>query len=200
MAEISRKRRPSTEVREQIVEQVLTLLWEHPLRDITVKMIMERTELSRPSFYIHFNSIPELIQERLGELEQVMIGTTMPWLASTEEDPEILRAALSGLVEVVVENGATFRAVAEAATLDAQLAKTWGDFMAKWDAAVAARIRTGQELGYFPHIDAERTAFALNRMDAAVLIEAFGRRPQMDPEPILECILQIWTRTLYAAK
>ena len=137
MAEISRKRRPSTEVREQIVEQVLTLLWEHPLRDITVKMIMERTELSRPSFYIHFNSIPELIQERLGELEQVMIGTTMPWLASTEEDPEILRVALSGLVGVVAENGATFRAVAEAATLDAQLAKTWGDFMAKWDAAVA---------------------------------------------------------------
>lgn len=200
MAETSRKRRPSTEVREQIVTQVLALLWEHPLRDITVKMIMERTELSRPSFYIHFNSIPELIEERLGELEQEMIKTAMAWLASTEDDPQILREALSGLVGVVFENGATFRAVAEAATLDARLAKTWGDFMARWDAAVAARIRTGQELGYFPDIDAERTAFALNRMDAAMLIEAFGRRPQMDPEPILESMLQIWTRTLYAAK
>ena len=115
MSEISRKRRSSTEVREQIVEQVLSLLWEHPLRDITVKMIMEGTGLSRPSFYIHFNSIPELIEERLGELEQVMIGTTMVWLSSTEDDPQILRTALSGLVEVVVENGATFRAVAEAA-------------------------------------------------------------------------------------
>ncbi len=200
MSEISRKRRSSTEVREQIVEQVLSLLWEHPLRDITVKMIMEGTGLSRPSFYIHFNSIPELIEERLGELEQVMIGTTMVWLSSTEDDPQILRTALSGLVEVVVENGATFRAIAEAATLDARLAKTWGGFLAKWDAAVAARIRVGQELGHFPDVDAEWTAFAINRMDAAVLIEAFGKRPQMDPESILESIFQIWKRTLYSSK
>jgi len=193
------RRRSSSQIREQIVAQVLSLLWEHPLRDITVKMIMEGTGLSRPSFYIHFNSIPELIEERLAELEEVMIGTTIQWLSSADDDPGTLRTALDGLIRVVAENGATFRAIAEAATLDAQLATTWGDFMAKWDVGVANRIRAGQELGYVPDIDAERTAFALNRMNATVFIEAFGKRPQQPTEPVIEATFQIWKRTLYGS-
>ena len=177
----------------------MQLLWDHPLREITVKMIMEPTGLSRPSFYLHFNSIPELMEERLAELEQVMVAATIGWLSTTDDDPETLRSALRGLVGVVAENGAVFRAIAEAATLDARLAETWGEFMGQWDTAVAARIRVGQELGYFPDIDPEWTAFVFNRMDSAVLIEALGKRPQKDPEAVCEAIFEVWRRTLYAA-
>ncbi len=177
----------------------MQLLWDHPLRDITVKMIMERTGLSRPSFYLHFNSIPELMEERLAELEQVMVAATIGWLSTTDDDPETLRNALRGLVGVVAENGAVFRAIAETATLDARLAETWGEFMGQWDTAVAARIRVGQELGYFPDIDPEWTAFVFNRMDSAVLIKALGKRPQKDPEAVCEAIFEVWRRTLYAA-
>ena len=199
MSDTPPPRRPSTAAQELIASKAVTLLWDHPLRDVTVKMIMEGTGLSRPSFYLHFNSIADLIEGRLAELEQVMIGATLQWLSSTDDDPETLRSALRGLIEVVVENGATFRAIAEAATLDARLAKTWGDFMGQWDAAVAARIRVGQELGYFADVDPEWTAFAVTRMDSTVLIEAFGRKPQQDPDTILETIFQIWKRTLYAS-
>ncbi len=191
------QRRSSAEIKEQIVSEVVALLWDHPLRDVTVKMIMEGTGLSRPSFYIHFNSIADLIEGRLAELEQVLVGATLHWLSTTDENPETLRSALRGLIEVVAENGATFRAIAEAATLDARLAKTWADFMGQWDAAVAARIRVGQELGYFADVDPEWTAFAINRMDSTVMIEAFGRKPQQDPDTILEAVFQIWKRTLY---
>jgi AcrR family transcriptional regulator len=194
------KRRSSAEIKEQIVSEVVSLLWGHPLRDVTVKMIMEGTGLSRPAFYIHFNSIAELIEERLAVLEQLMVGATLEWLTTTDDDPETLRSALHGLIEVVVENGATFRAIAEAATLDPRLAKTWGDFMGQWDAAVAARIRIGQELGYLSGVDPEWTAFAINRMNATVLIEAFGKRPQQDPDTVLGALFQIWKRTLYISK
>ena len=200
MSDTPPPRRPSTAAQELIASKAVALLWDHPLRDVTVKMIMEGTGLSRPSFYLHFNSIADLIEGRLAELEQVMIGATLQWLSSTDDDPETLRSALRGLIEVVAENGATFRAIAEAATLDARLAKTWGDFMGQWDAAVAARIRVGQELGYFADVDPEWTAFAVNRMDSTVLIEAFGRKPQQDPDTILETIFQIWQRTLYTSK
>ncbi|MDG1050379.1 MAG: TetR/AcrR family transcriptional regulator [Planctomycetota bacterium] len=200
MSATSPKRRSSAEIKEQIISEVVSLLWDHPLRDVTVKMIMEGTGLSRPAFYIHFDSIAELIEERLAVLEELMVGATLQWLSTTDENPETLRSALRDLIEVVVENGATFRAIAEAATLDARLAKTWADFMGQWDAAVAARIRVGQELGYFADVDPEWTAFAINRMDSTVLIEAFGRKPQQDPDTILETIFQIWQRTLYASK
>lgn len=65
----------------------MALLWDHPLRDITVKMIMAGTGLSRPSFYLHFNSIPDLMEERLGQLEKALIEATMCWLATADDDP-----------------------------------------------------------------------------------------------------------------
>jgi hypothetical protein len=39
---------------------------------------------------------------------------------------------------------------------------------------------------------------ALNRMDVANLINAFGRRPRSQPQPVLEALFRIWSATLYA--
>lgn len=178
----------------------MALLWDHPLRDITVKMIMAGTGLSRPSFYLHFNSIPDLMEERLGQLEKALIEATMCWLATADDDPQTLWRALHDLVLVVEPNGVVFRAISEAATVDNRLAETWMQFMGRWDTGVAARIRGGQEAGYIKDIDPDLTAFALNRMNAEVLIEAFGRRPVKDSESIARTIHQIWTSTLYVAR
>lgn len=180
------------------MESVRGLLWEHPLREITVKMIMEGTDLSRPSFYIHFNSVPALIAETLAALEPVLVEATLPWLASESQSSEELRPALARLLDLVAEDGAVFRACSEAATLDSDLAAAWEAFMGRWDVAVANRIRVGQAGGYMSaEIDVEATAFALNRMNSNMLIHAFGQRPQQDPERVLETIFRIWKRTLY---
>lgn len=136
------------------------------------------------------------MEERLAELEQVMVAATVGWLSSADDDPETLRSALRG---VMAEAGAVFRTSAEAATLDARPAATWGEVMGQWDTAAAARIRAGQELGYFPDLDPEWTAFVFNRMDSAVLIEAPGKRPQKDPEPVCEAINEVWKRALHAS-
>ena len=188
------------DVREQIVASTVTLLWDHPLRDITVKMIMAGTDLSRPSFYLHFKSIPDLMEERLDELEKSLIEATVGWLTTADDDPQTLWRALHALVLVVEPNGVVFRAISEAATVDDRLAETWMRFMGQWDTAVAARIRVGQDAGYVKDIDPDLTAFALNRMNAEVLIESFGRRPVKDSESIARIIHQIWTSTLYAAR
>ena len=36
-------------------------------------------------------------------------------------------------------------------------------------------------------------------MDAAVLVEAFGRRPQADLDEVVDALHMIWTRTLYGS-
>ena len=67
------------------------------------------------------------------------------------------------------------------------------------NAAVAARIEQHQAEGLIPAFDPRPVARALNRMDASLLIDAFGRRPRGKPEPVLDAITRIWTSTLYAS-
>ena len=50
-----RRRRRSPEVAErEIIAAAHGLLRERPFRELTVDEVMRRTELSRPSFYVHF--------------------------------------------------------------------------------------------------------------------------------------------------
>lgn len=193
-------KRRAVEVRDLIMDSLEALLWERPLRDITVQAIMERTDLSRPSFYIHFKSVPALLADVLTAYETVMVEAVTPWLTQPDNGIEGLRVALGRIVDVAVENGAVFRACAEAATVDSDLAKAWDDFMDRWDGAVSARIQASQESGSaLATIDPKMTAIALNRMNAAVLIRSFGQRPQGDPARVLDTMVHVWHRTIYAS-
>ena len=49
--------------REAIQAAFLSLLEERPLRDITVKDIVQSCGVNRNSFYYHFKDIPALLQE-----------------------------------------------------------------------------------------------------------------------------------------
>ncbi len=101
-----------------------------------------------------------------------------------------------GLVSVSYERGPILRAVAEAAPTDDRLEQVWAAFLRGFDDAVAARIEQHQEQGRTPTFDARPVAIALNRLDASLLIEAFGRRPRSDPLPVQDTLIRIWTSTL----
>ena len=49
--------------KQAIRESFLRLLDEYPLRDITVKMIVETCGINRKSFYYHYQDIPALLEE-----------------------------------------------------------------------------------------------------------------------------------------
>ena len=43
-------------------------------------------------------------------------------------------------------------------------------------------------------------AFALNRLDAYTLLQAFGQRPRKQPDPVRDSLIRIWISTLYGAE
>jgi AcrR family transcriptional regulator len=181
-----------------IRQSAVRFLWEHPFRDLTVAKLMAGTELSRPSFYQYFSDLHCVIESLLGEVEAVMHQTANPWISGEGEPISVLRASLGGVVKTVVEHGPIFRAVSEAAPLDERLEKSWSVFMGRWDAAVRARIEAQQRDGLIsPSINAQRTANALNSLNASVLISEFGRQPQGDSDAVLETLHGIWVGTLY---
>jgi len=189
--------RKARDARREITASAVRFLWEHPFRDLTVGELMSGTQLSRPAFYQYFTDLHHLIESLLGELETVMHATANPWISGSGEPVAALRESLGGIVQVCVEHGPVFRAIAEAAPLDGRLERAWSEFTQRWDDAVEARIEAQQAAGLVPPFDARRIASALNQLDQAVLIAEFGRRPQGDPEAVLNTLHRIWVGTLY---
>ena len=192
-----RKQRTAAESQREITESAIRFLWEYPFRDLTVEKLMAGTPLSRPAFYQHFEDLHHLIETLLAEMEAAMRASAYPWITGEGDPISTLRESLRGVVLVCAEHGPVLRAIVEAAPLDAQLERAWSAFIARWDDAVAARIEAQQQAGLVPPFEARPVAYALNRLDAAVLTEKLGRHPQADPEELVDVIHRIWFSTLY---
>ncbi len=86
------------------------------------------------------------------------------------------------------------------ATSDTRLEKAWVDFMISFDDAGTARIEADQKQGLIPDIDARPVMFALNRMNAYAIHQAFGQHPRQPKEPVLATMERVWISTLYGSK
>ena len=79
-----------------IKETFLKLLNQRPLNQITVKDIVEDCGINRNSFYYHFEDLPALVEEIIGEQVQKLIHNH-PTIGSVEE-------CFDTVVELVMEN------------------------------------------------------------------------------------------------
>jgi TetR/AcrR family transcriptional regulator, ethionamide resistance regulator len=190
-------RHTAEEARREIADSAVRFLWGHPFRDLTIAELMAGTALSRPAFYQYYHDLHDLLESLLREIEAVMRQAANPWILGEGEPIAALRTSLAGVVQTCVDHGPIFRAVAEAAPLDARLEAAWSAFMGRWDDAVSARIAAHQAAGLVRALDARRMANALNALDAAVLFAEFGTPPQGDPEAVLDTLHAIWVGALY---
>lgn len=191
------KPRKSEQTRTEILEAALDFLWTHPFRDLTVNELMSRTSAGRSAFYQYFDDLYGLIEALLCGLEASILHVASPWLQGEGDAVALLKESLTGLVQVCYDGGPILKAVSDAAVSDERLEKEWKRFLGRFDDAVATRIEQHQRQGLIAELDARPVAMALNRMDASLLIQAFGSRPRSQPKPIEEALIRIWTSTLY---
>ena len=181
------------------MDAALAFLWTHPFRELTVQGLMSELPVSRSAFYQYFDDLHDLMHSLLGELEAEILAAANPWLAGDPDRVSSLKVALAGLVRVCHARGPLLRATAEAAVGDARLERSWNALLARFDEAVAACIEEDQRTGLVAAFDAQAIAVALNRLDAHLLIHAFGKVPQQAPARVLETLTHIWISTLYGA-
>jgi AcrR family transcriptional regulator len=189
--------RKSDRTRTAILDAALEFLWSRPFRELTVAELMSIPGVSRSAFYRYFHDLHNLMEALLDDLADAILDAAAPWFTGDGDPLPLLRESLAGLVSVSYERGPILRSVADAAATDQRLEGAWSAFLDGFDDTVAARIEQHQEQGLIPDFDARPVAVALNRLDASLLIHAFGRRPRRDPEPIEEALVRIWMSTLY---
>ncbi len=189
--------RKSERTRKAILDAALEFLWSHPFRDLTVGGLMSSVGASRPTFYQYFTDLHELMETLLKDVGGEILAVSMPWLEGDGDPVPLLMENLSGLVKVTYQRGPILRAVAEAAASDARLEQDWNDFVQGFDTIVAAKIEQQQAAGLIAEFPALPVAMALNRLDAALVIDQFGRRPRGKPKAVEESLTRVWVSTLY---
>jgi hypothetical protein len=107
---------------------------------------------------------------------------------------------LDGLTRVCYDRGPFIRAVFDAASADERLEEGWRQFLERFDEAGLNRVEADQKQGLIPDFDTRPVIFALNRLNAYTVIEAFGRHPRRELEPVQEALARIWISTLYGAE
>jgi len=193
----SAKPRKSERTRQAILDGALEFLWSQPFREMTVAHLMSITGTSRSAFYSYFGDLHDLMETLLRGLEGDIFAAAVPWFSGEGEPIALLHHSLAELVRVGYERGPILRAVADASTSDKRLERSWAIFLGKFDDAVTAHIEQQQKQGAISVFDARPVAVALNRLDASLLIHAFGRRPRSNPDSVREALTRIWTSTLY---
>ena len=193
-----RKPTKAERTRTEILQAALEFFWSNPFRDLTIAGLMSSTSAGRSAFYQYFEDLYDLAETLLRGLEADILEVAAPWFQGEGDPLSLLEESLRGLVRVCYERGPILKAVADAAVSDRRLEKEWSAFLARFDDAVTARIEQQQAAGLIPAFDARPVAVALNRMDASLLIEAFGSRPRSRPEPVLDAITRVWVSTLYS--
>lgn len=172
-------------------------LQTRPFRELTVGSLMKRIRLSRATFYLYFNDLHGLMEALLDEVKVGIVEGARPWLSNEGDPQEELRKSLASLIEMGWEHGAILKAVDDAAPNDERLENVWEAFVASFDEVVAARIANDQAAGITPEFDPLPVARALNRMDAGILIHAFGTPEKAPKAEVLAAVSRIWFSTLY---
>ena len=183
--------------RSAILDAGSEFLETRPFRDLTVGSLMAATEYSRPTFYFHFNDLHGSLETLLDEVKGGIVEGAQAWLSNEGDGVSGLQKSLRSLVDVAYEHGTILKAVSDAAPSDARLEHVWETFLSSFDEVVSARIYQDQAIGITPEFDPRPVARALNRMDAGILINAFGAHPKAEKEEVLSAISRIWLATLY---
>ena len=192
-----RRRRTPEEAAQEILHAAEAFLRERPFRDLTIDEVMDGTGLSRPSFYVYFRDRHHLALKLIEELGSEMFAAAGSWLEGKGDDPEELRGALRGSARVFETHGPVLRAIADAATEDADVEQAYRGIVEGFVDATAARIERDVSAGLSTVADSRRTAAALVWMNERYFAERLGREPFDDADRVAEALIRIWTATIY---
>jgi AcrR family transcriptional regulator len=194
-----RRRRKPEEAEQEILEAAEALLRERPSHEVTVMAVMERTTLSRKSFYVYFRDRHEMIARLVAPLRAELDERLDAARAAHESPFEQHRAVFLEVATTYIEHGALLRALRESSGQDEDAHRVWRDFTEPKIEEAADRIRAETKAGRSQGLDADATARALITMNLASFFDQLIGNPDADPRPLVETLAEVWVRTIHGS-
>ncbi|MFN8175994.1 MAG: TetR/AcrR family transcriptional regulator [Solirubrobacteraceae bacterium] len=196
-APVRRKPQSPAESEREIVAAADKVLRERPFHELTVDAIMRETGLKRPSFYVHFRDRNDVILRVVGTIGDELFDAAGHWYRDESDPVSSARRALEGVVAVYSRHGPVLRAVADAATDDADVERAYLGLVRRFADAAADHIRKEQRAGRALAVDPDPTAEALTWLTERYLSQKLGRGERPDSSGLVDVLLTIWLRSLY---
>jgi TetR/AcrR family transcriptional regulator, ethionamide resistance regulator len=195
-----RRRRRRQDSEREILEAAGRLLRERPFRELTVDDLMAATSQSRTAFYRHFTDRQDLLVHLVSDLNEELWEMSAGWLRGNGDPLVEGRQSLERLADVYAIHGPLLRAIADAASHDADVEAVYRGLVQGFVDATAARIRRDAAAGRTSLAHPDHVAAALVWMTERHLATTFGRvgATDADRSAALETLLTIWMRTLYS--
>jgi AcrR family transcriptional regulator len=193
----ARRRRTPQDARQEILDAARQLIAERPLNEVTVAAIMERTTLSRKSFYVYFRDRSELVIALVRPLRAQADAALADW-AGAADPVRAGRAALRAAADLYHQHGTIMRALFWASAEDPDLAAARHDLTEPViDTAVAAIAPIAADP------DPQRlraTVRALVTMNVHSMLALPADATSADLDQLADTLATIWERaTLPAA-
>jgi AcrR family transcriptional regulator len=177
----------------------MELVHESSYQKLSVGEIMERAGFERTLFYRHFDDLGELLRLAGREAMLGLYNTELDLDVSSEGlVRETVRAAMEPAVMAYHEHGPLLRTLAEAAAAgDEAIAEGHEMMHRRFDELVVDALRGFPKFADAPESDLKETARALNLMNTAYLLDAFGRpEPRISIETALVTVTEIWVAVI----
>jgi AcrR family transcriptional regulator len=192
-----RRRRTPEQAEREILEATEEFLRDRPFRDLTIDEVMDRTGLSRPSFYVYFRDRHHLALRLLEELAKQVREDSDAWLQGSSEPPEDMRAAIAGTVTALAQHGSMMRAISDAATEDADVERAYRGVVESFIDDTAMRIERDVKAGRSEANDPAMLAAALVWMNERYLLQNPVPDTPEDRRRVTDELTRIWMCAIY---
>jgi TetR/AcrR family transcriptional regulator, ethionamide resistance regulator len=177
------------ESRERIVAAATELVRHQSYGELSIGAVMERAGFGRTIFYRHFDDLGDLLVRASRDAIDSLYAAQRPLGSAADRDAEdVVGDAVKRAVAVYRTHGPLLRAVVEAAASDPEVAAGHNAMRRQFDGLVEQALR--ERGGRFANV--AETARALNRLNEAYLLDAFGRDPRISTETAVRTLTEIW--------
>ena len=196
---VRRRRRTPEEAEAEIVSAAEQLLRERPFRDMTVDEVMQRTELSRPSFYVYFRDRHQLVLRVVDRIREEMMAIADTWFRGGRDGPSEILAAMDGVVIAFREHGPVLRALSDAAADDARVESVYAALVDAFVVAIAEHVERELAAGNSLPLEPRETAKALTWMAERYLVQELGSGTAdvAKEAAIRDTLVTVFSRTIY---
>jgi AcrR family transcriptional regulator len=190
-----RRRRAPADARAEILRAAAVMLTEQPSDTMTVAALMQRTTLSRKSFYVYFRDRADLLAALVEPLREDADAALSRWRDATDmvtAGREAVRAAAL----TYRQHSPVLRALATASTRDAEAAAVWRRFIDPLVEIAAQKITEATAAGRSAGLDPLPVARALVAMNVASLLTLDPSSSIAEAEAMAGNLATIWERTI----
>src|SRR5271168_5385029 len=205
MPSVTRKPQANREQRRELLERRLLDATERLMRDgasfteLSVDRLATEAGMSRASFYVYFEDKGHLLRRLAGQVfSELATSAERWWRAAWQHNPDDLRAALAGVVEIYRRHQAVLAGLNEMAAYDPATAQTYRDLLTTVTQRLVRVIEDGQADGSIRReLPAATTASALTWMVERVCQQNLPEEPPGYDAELVATLAEIIWGTLY---